>query len=155
MTREEKIGLNFRYARLQAGVQIKKFAESVDDTAVIISNFERGVWVPSFRKFVKWCIALNASLDRIVYGDDYRKLLNLQNTAERLKADEEYHNNFCNLLRCKREEKQLSRSEAAALCNISRQYMREIENGALPSVVTLYHLCKIYDLLTENLENEE
>nr|WP_297934614.1 helix-turn-helix transcriptional regulator [uncultured Lachnoclostridium sp.] len=154
MTREKKIGLNFRYARLQTGVQIKKFAESVDDIDVIISNFERGIWVPSFRKFVKWCITLNASLDRIVYGNDYKKMLSLQRACERMKKDKKYQEYIFDTLIKKREEKGLSLSEASKICNISYVTLYRIEQGYNPpSERTLFRLCELYGF--EILEAKE
>lgn len=149
MTQKEKIGLNFRFARMKANITIEDFAKAMDDWSPIISNFERKGQAPSFKKFIKWCDALNVSLDRIIYGDDYKKILNLQNIAKRLKVDEEYHNNFCNLLKCKREEQHLSYKDVAALCSISAARIFQIEHGAFPSVATLCCLCKIYNI--ENL----
>lgn len=154
MTREKKIGLNFRYARLQTGIQIKKFAESVDDTAAIISNFERGIWVPSFRKFVKWCITLNASLDRIVYGNDYKKMLSLQRACKRMKKDKKYQEYICDALIKKREEKGLSLSEVSKICNILDFTLHRIERGYnLASERTLFRLCELYGF--EILEAKE
>ena len=146
MTQKEKIGLNFRFARMKASITIEDFAKAMDDWSPIISNFERKGQAPSFKKFIKWCDALDVSLDKIVYGNDYEKLLRIQNICNCDRTHKFFRLSFGRKLKQTREEKGLSLHDAATLCNLATQKIVSAENGERLSEKVLFNLSQGYEV---------
>lgn len=156
MTLKEKIGLNIRYARLKSGISQKELAKRLNIQTGAIYNLEHGVKFLGFDNSIRCCEILNASLDDIVYGNGYEKMLCLQRIVKKCKSDGEYHKYVCDALRQAREKKGLTLQSVAELYNISKQALSAVELGKNKiSSKWLYLLCKLYDLPLEKLENGE
>ena len=65
---QKEIMSRFAQQRVKFGTQ-EKLAEIVEVSAKSISDFETCRRNPSFGTFIKMCIAINADINYIVYGD--------------------------------------------------------------------------------------
>lgn len=156
ITENEKIGLNGRYARFKTGMSVEDLSKDLKIQGGIVSRFELGKKLLGFENFIRYCEILGVSLDKIVRGDDYKKMLSIRHICTMTRENDRYRSYFASFLKRMREEKNLSLKDAAKLCGIYKNTMRKMEDESMAvSERNLFLLCEFYDVSPGKLERKE
>lgn len=65
----EAFGRRIRYLRLRANLTQERLGEAVHLSAVSISNIERGMYAPAFRRLEDFAVALQVDLHELFLFD--------------------------------------------------------------------------------------
>lgn len=156
ITKNEKIGLNCRYARFKTGMSVEDLSKDLKIQGGIVSRFELGKKLLGFENFIRYCEILGVSLDKIVRGDDYKKMLSIRHICMMTRESDRYRSYFASFLKRMREEKKLSLKDVAKLCSINKDTMRKMEDESMAvSERNLFLLCEFYDVSPYKLERKE
>ena len=99
ITKNEKIGLNCRYARFKTGISTEDLSKDLKVHGNIVSRFELGKKILGFEHFIRYCEILGVSLDEIVRGDDYKKMLCIQHICTMTRENDRYRSYFNNIIK--------------------------------------------------------
>ena len=156
ITKNEKIGLNIRYARFRSNISVRKFAKDLNVCESAIASLEQGRKLLGFENFIHCCEILGVSLDEIVHGDDYKKMLSIRHICTMMRKNDNYRSYLASFFKRMREEKKLSLEDAAKLCSINKDTIRKIECGnTTMSEQSLFLLCESYGVSLCEPERKE
>lgn len=156
ITKNEKIGLNCRYARFKTGISTEDLSKDLKVHGNIVSRFELGKKILGFEHFIRYCEILGVSLDEIVRGDDYKKMLCIQHICTMTRENDRYRSYFASFLKKMREEKKLSVKDAAKLCGVNKNTIQKMEAESIAvSERNLFLLCEFYNVSPDKLERKE
>ena len=147
-SQNERLWLNFRYARISQGMSQREVSEMAGISPADLSKVESGHCNVTINTLIPLCKVINLSLDKCVYGDDYRKMQIMQDIVDLHQDDEEYRKRICELFKQRRKEHGYTQADLSKLANVcpSRICMVEREYITALSDSLLYKLCKALNI---------
>lgn len=148
ISQNEKLWLNFRYARISQGITQSEASKRAGISQAMLSTFENGNSNITISNLIALCEAIGLSLDKCVYGDDYRKMQIMQDIVKLHHNDEEYRKRVCKFFKQRRKEHGYTQVDLSKLSGICSSNIGMFERGYIfvLSDTFLYKLCKALNI---------